>query len=72
MDPLAGLDDDDDIEGSSSGSEAEEEQAGGSGKPAAEPAAKKQKQTLTLEDLRAHGYQVGGCMLKRGRVAVLQ
>ncbi len=61
MDPLAGLGDDDSEESSGSeGSDAEAEEAGGSGKAAAQPAAKKQKQTLTLEDLKAHGYQVGG------------
>lgn len=59
MDPLAGLDDgDSDDSSGSEGSDAEGE-AGGSGKAAAEPAAKKAKQTLTLEDLKAHGYQVG-------------
>lgn len=61
MDPLAGLDDgNSDASSGSEGSDAEAEgEAGGSGKAAELPAAKKQKQTLTLEDLKAHGYQVG-------------
>ena len=66
MDPLAGLEDDGSEDSSGSeGSDAEAEEAGGSGKAAAQPAAKKQKQTLTLEDLKAHGYQVGGSMAGR-------
>ena len=61
MDALAGLSDDD--ASCSSDSEAEGGSGGEGGKAAVAPAAKKQKQSIDLETLKAHGYQGGPSVL---------
>ena len=71
MDALAGLSgDDSDASGSDSeageggeGQEAAAEAGAAAAAAAAAPAAKRQKQTIDLETLRAHGYQEGPSVL---------